>query len=120
MARRQIRFDQIGKHMEKELRMLVAATTLEFEGRAKRATPVDTGRLRNNWQTNIEDFEGTITNNLEYAEPVIYGTGLPPSWGGEFKTRQGLAKPPPAFPDLIAKELEPWAQRQYNRIVKNS
>ena len=30
----------------------------------------------------------TILNNLPYAEAVTYGTNLPPSWGGTFKTRQ--------------------------------
>ena len=30
----------------------------------------------------------SIINNLPYAEAVTYGTNLPPSWGGTFKTRQ--------------------------------
>ena len=29
----------------------------------------------------------TILNNLPYAEAVTYGTNLPPSWGGSFRTR---------------------------------
>tara|TARA_R100000231_G_scaffold73384_2_gene57532 strand:+ start:16326 stop:16766 length:441 start_codon:yes stop_codon:yes gene_type:complete len=28
-----------------------------------------------------------IINNLPYAEAVTYGTNLPPSWGGKFRTR---------------------------------
>jgi hypothetical protein len=56
-----------------------------------------------------------VTNNVEYAEPVIYGTALPPSWGGKFRTRQGTV---PGFPDLIAKELEPWARDVFQAILK--
>lgn len=117
MARRQIRFDQIGDHLAGEVSKLVATTTLEWEGRVKKATPVDTARLQNAWQSKIERFEGEIINNVEYAEPVIYGTALPPSWGDEFRTRQGTIK---GYPDIIGKELESWAQRQYKKIVRNS
>lgn len=118
MARRQIRFDQIGKHMEGEVLKLVAATTLEWEARVKKATPRgQTSRLVNGWQSKIERFQGEILNNIEYAEPVIYGTALPPSWGGEFRTRQGTIK---GYPDIIGKELESWAQRQYKKIVRDS
>jgi hypothetical protein len=118
MARRQIRFDQIGKHMEGEVLKLVAATTLEWEARVKKATPRgQTSRLVNGWQSKIERFEGEIINNVEYAEPVVYGTALPPSWGGDFRTRQGTIK---GYPDIIGKELESWAQRQYKKIVRES
>jgi|TARA_R100000482_G_scaffold90662_1_gene37247 hypothetical protein len=118
MARRQIRFDQIGKHMEGEVLKLVAATTLEWEARVKKATPRgQTSRLVNGWQSKIDRFQGEILNNIEYAEPVIYGTALPPSWGGKFRTRQGTIK---GYPDIIGKELESWAQRQYKKIVRDS
>ena len=44
---------------------LVAATTLEWTRRVKKATPVDTGRLRAAWQTDIKKpLEGTVTNNV--------------------------------------------------------
>ena len=66
----------------------------------------------NAWQSDPK--EGEVINNLEYAEPVIYGTNLPPSWRGKYRTRQNTV---PGFPDLIAKELESWAQREYNKIA---
>jgi len=120
MARRQIRFDQIGEHMEGEVLKLVRTTTLEWEGRVKKATPVETGRLRNAWESQVQGFTGEVTNNVEYAEPVCYGTtrggSLPPSWNG-YQTRQGTV---PGFPDLIGKELESWAQGQYKKIVRKS
>ena len=83
--------------------------------RVKKATPVDTGRLRNSWQTDIKPTSGTITNNLPYAEPVCYGENLPPSWKGQFRTRQQTTK---GFPELIGKELQKWANEEYERIKR--
>ncbi len=39
---------------------------------------------------------------MEYAEPVLFGNNLPPSWGNDYKTRQETV---PGFPDLIGKEI---------------
>ena len=113
---RQIRLDQIDDVMKEAVEDLVAATTLEWTKRVKKATPVDTGRLRSAWQTDIKPLQGTVTNNLPYAEPVCFGINLPPSWGGQYKTRQGTV---PGFPELIAKELTTnYIPRQLARIVR--
>ena len=73
------------------------------------------GELRGAWQTEIRKFSGTIINNLPYAEPVCYGVNLPPSWRGQYKTRQNTVK---GFPELIAKELQQYASNEYNRIKR--
>ena len=112
---RQIRIDQISDVMEEAVIDLVAATTLEWTRRVKKATPVVTGRLRNSWQTDIKPTTGTIINNLPYAEPVCYGENLPPSWGNQFRTRQKTVK---GFPELIGKELQQWATDEYNKIKR--
>jgi len=110
-----IKLNQLAEFMGDQVDQLVRAMTLEAEGRLKEETPVDTGRLRGNWQTKIEPKLGTISNNLPYAEPVMYGTNLPPSWGGKYRTRQGTR---PGFPELIAKELEAYARAEYERIKR--
>ena len=112
---RKISITEIPDVMEDAVVFLVAATTLEWTRRVKKATPVDTGRLRNSWQTDIKPTTGTITNNLPYAEPVCYGENLPPSWKGQFKTRQQTTK---GFPELIGKELEQYARKEYERIKR--
>ena len=56
-----------------------------------------------------------IINNLAYAEPVCFGTNLPPSWGKVYRTRQ---KTVAGFPELIGKELEQYARREYERIKR--
>ena len=111
MARR-IRVDQIDDFFEELVVDLVQATTLEWTRRVKKATPVDTGRLRGAWQTKIERFKGEVTNNLVYAEPVCFGVNLPPSWGGQYRTRQSTVA---GFPELIGKELESYILRQFGR-----
>ena len=118
---RKISITEIPDVMEDAVVFLVAATTLEWTRRVKKATPVRVvykgepkggGQLRNAWQTEIEDFRGTIINNLVYAEPVCFGTNLPPSWGGQYRTRQ---KTVDGFPELIGKELEQYIQRNFGR-----
>lgn len=37
------------------------------KGRVKRLTPVDTGRLRNAWSSNVMGATAEIFNNVEYA-----------------------------------------------------
>ena len=100
---RQIRLDQIDDVMAEAVQRLVQKTTLRWTDLSKTATPVgETGNLRNGWKTDIRKFKGTIINNVEYAEPVIYGTSLPPSWQGKYRTRQQTIK---GFPELQAKQL---------------
>ena len=112
MARR-IKLTQV-KDFYKELIVdAVAGTTLEWTRRVKKATPVDTGRLRAAWQTNIKPLEGTVSNNVVYAEPVCFGTNLPPSWGGKYRKKQ---KTVAGFPALIGKELEIYINRQFGRF----
>ncbi len=121
---RKIRLDQIDDVMREAVEDLVAATTLEWTRRVKKATPVRVvyegepkggGQLRAAWQTEIKPLEGTIINNLVYAEPVCFGVNLPPSWGKVYRTRQ---KTVAGFPELIGKELEQYARKEYERIKR--
>ena len=115
---RQIRLDQIDDLMAEAVQELVQKTTLQWTALAKNATPVNTGNLRNGWKTNIQKFKGTIINNVEYAEPVIYGTSLPPSWQGRFRTRQQTIK---GFPELQAKQLTTgYIPQELKRIIRRS
>ena len=100
---RQIRVDQIDDVFKDAVQQLVRKTTLQWTKLSKKATPVgETGNLRNGWKTNIGKYKGTIINNVEYAEPVIFGTSLPPSWQGKYRTRKQTIK---GFPELQAKQL---------------
>ena len=72
------------------------------------------GSLREAWQTKIRKFQGEVTNNLPYAEPVCFGVNLPPSWGGQYRTRQNTVA---GFPELIGKELEQYVMQQLRRGI---
>ena len=121
---REINLSQINDFFEDDIVDVVAATTLEWTARVKKATPVRVvyegepaggGQLRAAWQTEIKPLEGTIINNLAYAEPVCFGVNLPPSWGGTYRTKQ---KTVAGFPELIGKELEQYARKEYERIKR--
>tara|TARA_Y100000361_G_C10869828_1_gene193623 strand:+ start:43 stop:405 length:363 start_codon:yes stop_codon:yes gene_type:complete len=116
---RQIKIEQIDDLMKKAVQELVQKTTLQWTTLAKKATPVgETGNLRRGWQTDIRKFKGSISNNVEYAEPVIYGTpsSLPPSWQGRYRTRQNTIK---GFPELQAKQLTTgYIPQQLKRIIR--
>ena len=106
---RNIRLDQIGDLYDEQIQTLVKRTTLlwksELQTRAPAnlGTPKDTGVLAQKWDVNItEPYTGRVFNNMEYAEPVMYGTNLPPSWQGQWRTRRGAVQ---GFPDLLGKEI---------------
>lgn len=134
---RQIKIRDIEKYHRESVELAVKLTTLEWEKRVIRATPVFNrsnysqeeldampklfrdsilehrgGLLRESWRSNIRPLLGEIINPVEYAEPVCYGTNLPPSWGGKFRTRQDTIQ---GFPDLIGKELESYPAKILRR-----
>ena len=114
---RQIKIEQIDDLMKEAVQELVQKTTLQWTALAKKATPVgETGNLRNDWKTDIGKLRGSIINRMEYAEPVIYGTALPPSWKGRYRTRQQTIK---GFPELQAKQLTVgYIPRELKRIKR--
>lgn len=120
---KEIPLGDIPDYLQESVRIVVAAATLEAEGRLKVATPVgETGLLQNSWQSDTplpgdKNPKGSVINDRVYAEPNIYGTALPPSWKGKYRTRQGTK---PGFPDLIAKELETWAQGEFQKILRRA
>ena len=99
---REIKVTQIDEFFGDKIQELVQKTTLRWTDLATLATPVDTGNLRKGWNTHIEKYKGVILNNVVYAEPVIYGTALPPSWKGRYRTLKQTIK---GFPELQAKQL---------------
>ena len=109
---REIRLSGIGEHFEDKVIRTVKKATLLWEERVKKGTPVDTGNLRNSWQNDIQPFVGEVFTDVEYAEPVAYGTNLPPSWGGRFRTRQQTTK---GYPELIGKQLEGFIEDEFRR-----
>tara|TARA_R100000152_G_C6693434_1_gene124504 strand:- start:332 stop:670 length:339 start_codon:yes stop_codon:yes gene_type:complete len=107
---REIRLSGIGDHFEQQVINTVRKATLKAEKDIKEFTPVDTGNLRNSFKNKVEPFVGEVFTNVEYAEPVAYGTNLPESWGNKYRTRQNTIK---GYPELIAKQLEQYISDQF-------
>ena len=109
---REINLTDIGNHFGEKVQKTVRKATFKAEKDIKEFTPVDTGNLRNSWQSEVQDYRGEVFTNVEYAEPVAYGTNLPPSWGGQYRTRQQTIK---GYPELIAKQLEQFIADEFRR-----
>ena len=107
---REIRLSGIGDHFEQQVINTVRKATLKAEKDIKEFTPVVTGNLRESFDNKIEPFVGEVFTNVEYAEPVAYGTNLPESWGNKYRTRQNTIK---GYPELIAKQLEQYISDQF-------
>jgi hypothetical protein len=118
---REINLTDIGDHFGDKVQKTVRKATFKAEADIKQFTPVfqpregETGvggTLRNSWKSNIEPYVGIVSTNIEYAEPVAYGTNLPPSWGGQYRTRQQTIK---GYPELVAKQLEQFIADEFRR-----
>ena len=107
---REIRLSGIGDHFEQQVINTVRKATFKAEKDIKEFTPVDTGNLRNSFKNKVQPFVGEVFTNVEYAEPVAYGTNLPESWGNKYRTRQNTIK---GYPELIAKQLEQYISDQF-------
>ena len=120
---RGIRIGDIGDFCREEVEEVVKKTTLTLQGKLKLyeaasnggiGTPVDTGVLIGAWEQTMDNpLQGRVFNRTEYAEPVVMGKNLPPSWGGKYRTKQGTI---PGYPEKIADEV---AERDVPKIVSD-
>ena len=109
---REINLSSIGKHFEDKVIRTVKKATFKAEVDMKFFTPVDTGNLRESFDKKTKDFIGIVFTNVEYAEPVAYGTNLPPSWGGRYRTTKQTIK---GYPEMIAKQLEQYIVDEFRK-----
>ena len=57
-------------------------------------------------------MRGWISAVGNYSEPVAFGTSLPPSWGGIYRTRQNTIK---GYPELMLKQVISDIKRTFGR-----
>ena len=109
---REINLTDIGNHFGEKVQTVVRKATFQAEADIKFFTPQDTGQLIGSWERDIKPFIGVVFTDVEYAEPVAYGTNLPPSWGGRYRTRRQTIK---GYPELVAKQLEQFIRDEFRR-----
>ena len=147
MANVKIDLGDIADHFEEKFNKLLQVSVFKADRLVKKGTVVDTGRLRFNCQVAENTRSGTksllpgkygdvippidkvnystekigndyaIINNLPYAEPVVLGTNLHPSWGGQYRSRQN---DPKGWFNSLAKEIKKEIEHNANKIRTGS
>ena len=145
---REIKLSQIGDYIEGQYEKLLRVAVFETDRRVKEASPVDTGRLRASWQIGENSASGgikpegeyaigitppsrvnygkeklgnvySIHNNLPYAEPVLTGRNLPPSWNGTWRSK-GNQIQQNYIPHVIAKDMQDFIKKNAEQISRES
>jgi hypothetical protein len=142
MARR-ISLAQFGDYSKDKYERLLREVVFQTDVLLKQGSPVDTGRLRLAWSISEQGTPGYdpgpqssvpaivpprrldyqveragnvyhIHNSLPYAEPVIYGSYLPPSWNGRWRSKNNQIEK--GYPDVIVREMANWARQRADQI----
>jgi len=61
----------------------------------------------------------SVHNNLPYAEPVLTGNNLPPSWNGTWRSR-GNQIENGYVPNMLAKDIQDLIRKNADRIGRES
>ena len=147
MANVKIDIGDIADQFEEKFNKLLQVSVFKADRLVKKGTVVDTGRLRFNSQVAENTRSGTksllpgkygdvippidkvnystekigndyaIINNLPYAEPVVLGNNLTPSWGGQYRSRQNVPK---GWFNSLAKEIKKEIEHNANKIRTGS
>ena len=82
MATKTLNIGQIGNFAEDEFEELVKFGAARLQQKLQgKEVPVREGTMFKSWfQRPVSNLEIDLINKLEYAEPVTFGTNLPPSW----------------------------------------
>ena len=113
MATKKLNLGQIGNFAEDEFEELVKFGAARLEQRLKNPSeeiPIDEGTMFKQWfQRPVSNLEIDLINKLEYAEPVTFGTNLPPTWknGYQLTTAEGKEIP------------KDWATRLIEQTERN-
>ena len=145
---REIPLSQIGNYIEGQYEKLLRSAVLETDKRVKEGSPVDSGRLRVSWQIGENSASGgikpegqyssaitppdrlnysqeklgnvySVHNNLPYAEPVLTGNNLPPSWNGRWRSK-GNQIERGYVPNMVAKDIQDYIKKNADRIGRQS
>ncbi len=99
MATKTLNIGQIGNFAEDETEELVkfgAARLLQRLKNPSETIPIDEGTMFKAWfKRPVSNLEIDLINKLEYAEPVTFGTNLPPTWKNGYQLSKSDNTPVP-------------------------
>lgn len=98
MAVKKLKLDGIGNYAQDVIEKSVdsAAANLFQRLRDKSNVPIREGTMRGRWRIRkVSNLESDLINNLEYAEPVTFGTNLPPTWKNGYQLSDADNNPIP-------------------------
>ena len=97
MAVKKLRLDGIGNYAEDVIEQVVDFGAVNLLGKLKgQNVPIREGIMRNTWKIRkVSNLESDLINNLEYAEPVTFGTNLPPTWKNGYQLSKSDNTPVP-------------------------
>ena len=97
MAVKKLRLDGIGNYAEDVIEQVVDFGAVNLLGKLKgQNVPIREGIMRNTWKIRkVSNLESDLINNLEYAEPVTFGTNLPPTWRNGYQLSKSDNTPVP-------------------------
>ena len=109
MATKTLNLGQIGNFAEDETEVLVKFGANRLLQKLKsEKVPVREGTMRTAWfKRPVSNLEIDLINKLEYAEPVTFGTNIPPSWKNGYQLSEADGTPIP----------KDWAKRFIDQTI---
>ena len=109
MAVKKLRLDGIGNYAEDVIEEVVDFGAANLLTKLKgQDVPIREGIMRNRWKIRkVSNLESDLINNLEYAEPVTFGTNLPPTWKNGYQLSEADGTPIP----------KDWAKRFIDQTI---
>ena len=97
MAVKKLKLDGIGNYAQDVVEEVVDFGAVNLHGKLKgQNVPIREGIMRNTWKIRkVSNLESDLINNLEYAEPVTFGTNLPPTWKNGYQLSDADNNPIP-------------------------
>ena len=109
MVTKNINLGQIGNLSEDEIERIVGlGANILLQKLKSTNVPVNEGTMRTAWfQRPVSNLEIDLINKLEYAEPVTFGTNIPPSWKNGYQLSEADG----------TRILKDWAKRFIDQTI---
>lgn len=96
---------EIAAEIERRVQPALRTVMARALNAARRATPVNTGRLQSSLQITVEGHTGYLTTDVPYARWQDEGTGPKPPYrsryGGVMRFKRGTYEYPPGFASVV-------------------